>query len=235
MQHEVVSGPDFPLLTTLVLLPAIGALLVALVPRRRVGAARLLGLLVSAAVGALSVWTMVSFNRADDGFQFVSKHSWISDLGISWNLGLDGISLFLVVLTGLLFPLAIIGVKPKHDPYIQSSRMCGSCHTIDLPVVDSSDPVQPVGPSTPHSIEQATYLEWLNSAYQNEFGTPGPQAQSCQDCHMPVVADDTQGDHAPSGRLRGDAPAPVYGLTISTSLAARTSGCPSSDSASSMR
>ncbi|MEA3055477.1 MAG: NADH-quinone oxidoreductase subunit [Actinomycetota bacterium] len=115
MQHEVVSGPGFPLLTTLVVLPAIGALLVAVIPKRRAGSARLAGLLVSAAVGALSVWTMVSFDRHDDGFQFVSKHSWISDLGISWHLGLDGISLFLVVLTGLLFPLAIVGVKPKHD------------------------------------------------------------------------------------------------------------------------
>ncbi len=77
-----------------------------------------------------------------------------------------------------------LAVKPKHDEYVKSSRMCGSCHTIDLPVVDKP-PVQPINPSTPHSIEQATYLEWLNSAYQNEFGTPSKNAQTCQDCHMP--------------------------------------------------
>ena len=76
-----------------------------------------------------------------------------------------------------------LGVKPKHDDYIRSSRMCGSCHTIDLPVVDN--PPAPINADTPHSIEQATYLEWLNSRYQNEFGTPGKFAQSCQDCHMP--------------------------------------------------
>ena len=113
--HEATSSPDFPLLTVMLVLPALGALLVVLMPSRRLGGARQLGILVSAAVGALTVWTMVSFDRADDGFQFVSKHSWISDLGISWHLGLDGISLFLVVLTGLLFPLALIGVKPHHD------------------------------------------------------------------------------------------------------------------------
>jgi NADH-quinone oxidoreductase subunit M len=106
---------DFPVLTSLVVLPAIGALVVALIPSTRHAGARQVGLLFSAAVGALSVWTMVDFDRTDDGFQFVSKHSWISDLGISWHLGIDGISLFLVVLTGLLFPLAIVGVKPKHD------------------------------------------------------------------------------------------------------------------------
>ena len=41
---------------------------------------------------------------------------WIERLGISWHLGVDGISLFLLVLTGLLFPLAILAVKPDHDP-----------------------------------------------------------------------------------------------------------------------
>ncbi|MEN3273414.1 MAG: NADH-quinone oxidoreductase subunit, partial [Actinomycetota bacterium] len=84
-------------------------------PKGRAHTARLLGVVVSAAVGALTVWMLVEFDRGNAGFQFVSKHSWISDLGISWHLGLDGISLFLVVLTGLLFPLAIVGVKPKHD------------------------------------------------------------------------------------------------------------------------
>jgi hypothetical protein len=70
-----------------------------------------------------------------------------------------------------------LGIKPKFDDYIKSSRMCGHCHTINLPVVDSATPGM-------HSIEQATYLEWLNSSFQNEFGKPGPDAKSCQDCHM---------------------------------------------------
>ena len=49
-----------------------------------------------------------------------SKHTWIEPWGISWHLGVDGISLFLVVLTGVLFPLAIVGVDPHHDekPYL---------------------------------------------------------------------------------------------------------------------
>jgi mono/diheme cytochrome c family protein len=68
-----------------------------------------------------------------------------------------------------------LGVKPKSDPFIKTSRMCGSCHTINLPVVDQ----KPIG----HNLEQLTYLEWLNSSYQNEFGH-NPKAQTCQDCHM---------------------------------------------------
>ena len=69
------------------------------------------------------------------------------------------------------------GIKPVFNSYIKTSRMCGSCHVIDLPVVD--------GAPGEMKIEQATYLEWLNSQYQNEFGTSWPKAKSCQECHMP--------------------------------------------------
>ena len=82
-----------------------------------------------------------------------------------------------------------LAIKPKHDPYIKSARMCGSCHTINLPVVDWKPPT-PSGtaaegprPVTHSSLEQLTYLEWLNSGYQNEFNG-GPKAQTCQECHM---------------------------------------------------
>jgi NADH-quinone oxidoreductase subunit M len=110
------SGAGFPLLTALILLPVFGAVLVALTPKSRGEVARLVGVASSAATGALSVWLLTQFETHDAGFQFTSNHSWIKDLGISWHLGVDGISLFLVVLTGLLFPLALWGVKPHHDP-----------------------------------------------------------------------------------------------------------------------
>jgi hypothetical protein len=90
-----------------------------------------------------------------------------------------------------------LGIKPKHDPYIKSSRMCGSCHTINLPVLDWKQP--PPGntaegprPLTHSSLEQLTYLEWLNSGYQNEFNG-GPKAQTCQECHMPSSYSNSKG------------------------------------------
>ncbi len=49
------------------------------------------------------------------GYQFEVNRSWISEFGISWHLGIDGISLFLVVLTGILFPIAILATDPHHD------------------------------------------------------------------------------------------------------------------------
>ncbi|DAC37087.1 MAG TPA: NADH-quinone oxidoreductase subunit M, partial [Candidatus Poseidoniales archaeon] len=43
------------------------------------------------------------------------QQTWIKSLGIEWFAGVDGISLFLVVLTGLLFPFVVIAINPKHD------------------------------------------------------------------------------------------------------------------------
>ena len=71
-----------------------------------------------------------------------------------------------------------LDVKPKYSNYIQSPQMCGSCHTILLPVLDSPNPNKT-------SVEQATYPEWLNSQYRNEYGSVGATPKTCQDCHMP--------------------------------------------------
>lgn len=71
-----------------------------------------------------------------------------------------------------------LGIKPKFNDYIQSAQLCGSCHTIVLPVLDSRTPGKT-------SVEQATYPEWLNSQYRKEYGSVGSTPKSCQDCHMP--------------------------------------------------
>ena len=106
---------DLPILTLLVLVPAVGALAVALMPSRRPDSVRLLASLVSVFVGALSVWLLSAFETADGAFQFVTRQEWIGAWGVSWHLGVDGISLFMVVLTGLLFPFVILVVDPHHD------------------------------------------------------------------------------------------------------------------------
>ena len=109
------GAADFPLLSMLVLVPAIGSLLVALSPRRRPEYAKLIATVTSVGVGAMSVSMLRAFDGHSGGFQFVSRHPWIESWGISWHLGVDGISLFLVVLTGVLFPLAIVGIDPHND------------------------------------------------------------------------------------------------------------------------
>lgn len=112
----VSTGVPFAVLPALVLVPAVGALLVACLPRRRPELLKLVAVSTSVVVGAMAVWMLSGFD-AENGaeLQFRSSATWISDLGISWTLGVDGISLFLVVLTGVLFPIALLAVDPEHD------------------------------------------------------------------------------------------------------------------------
>jgi NADH-quinone oxidoreductase subunit M len=105
----------FPLLTATVALPAIGALAVALVSKRRPELCRTLATVFSVLTGGLSIAILIAFERGVAGFQMVDNTSWIEDLGISWHLGVDGISLFLIVMTGVMFPIAILGAPAHHD------------------------------------------------------------------------------------------------------------------------
>ena len=107
---------DFPLLNALIFVPMAGALAVALLPRSRPDLARPIGTLFAAIAGAMSLSLAWQFDAADGGFQFESVVSWIPALGISWHVGVDGISLWLVVLTSLVVPIVLAGVDPHHDP-----------------------------------------------------------------------------------------------------------------------
>ncbi len=105
----------FPILSMLVFVPVAGALLITLLSKRRPEYMKLVAAVSSIVTGAMSVWLVAEFDGHATGFQFVSKHTWIEQWGISWHLGVDGISLFLIVLTGVLFPLAILGIDPHND------------------------------------------------------------------------------------------------------------------------
>ena len=111
----MLSGSDFPILTVIVLSPVVGAVILALLGNRRRELIRPVALMSTIVTAALTVWLLASFETGDPGFQFVSEAVWIDVWNISWSLGVDGISLFLVVLTGLIFPIAIVGVDPHDD------------------------------------------------------------------------------------------------------------------------
>ena len=106
---------SFPILSALILLPILGAVLITVISNKHLEIVKLIAMLFSVGVGAMSIWLLASFKTDNSGFQFVSQHDWVTSWGISWHLGVDGVSLFLVVLTGILFPLVILGVDPHHD------------------------------------------------------------------------------------------------------------------------
>ena len=82
------------------------------------------------------------------------------------------------------------GSDPVHSGHIATSEVCGSCHTVHLPVLHR-------GKTIGHTYEQTTYSEWAFSDYRTGTTPDGPlplgrgeRSQSCQDCHMPTKSTD---------------------------------------------
>jgi len=96
------------LLTLLVALPTACAVVVALTPRAAVRLQKLLALAVSTAVFVFSLALVRGFQPVAQ-MQFEENHAWLPAYGISYHVGLDGLSLWLVILTTFLTPLALLG------------------------------------------------------------------------------------------------------------------------------
>lgn len=99
---------SFPILTWMLLLPLIGAFVILGVPRERVGTIRWVALGTSLGVLALGLGLLSGFDPAQPGPQFVHHWDWAPSIGAAYRVGVDGISLWLVLLTALIFPLALM-------------------------------------------------------------------------------------------------------------------------------
>ncbi|AMY11683.1 NADH-quinone oxidoreductase subunit M [Luteitalea pratensis] len=110
----------FPLLTLTVFAPLLGALLLLVLPNQngeRNGLVRGIALGISLVVFALTLAVWRAFDGSSADFQLVERVPWIPAFGIDYHVGVDGISLWLVVLTGFLTPLALLsswhGIEKK--------------------------------------------------------------------------------------------------------------------------
>jgi NADH-quinone oxidoreductase subunit M len=101
----------FPILSSLVALPIVGAVILMFVrdDEEHAGLVRNIALVVSALVFAETLLLWSRFNAGSPDFQFVERHTWIPAFGISYFVGVDGISLLLLVLTGFLTMISLLG------------------------------------------------------------------------------------------------------------------------------
>ncbi len=98
---------DIPILSIIIFLPLVGALIsFALGSNKRM--AKMVALVFSAISMILSILLLTEFDIGSGSFQFTENYSWISSLGISYSLGIDGIGLLMVILTTVLVFLAIL-------------------------------------------------------------------------------------------------------------------------------
>ena len=110
------------LLTLAITLPIIGALVLMVIPNRdgsKDGLIRWLAFAISMLAFAvtLALWAGFDSSPSAPAFQFVERAAWIPQFGIEYYLGIDGLSLMLIVLTGFLTPLALLsswhGIEKK--------------------------------------------------------------------------------------------------------------------------
>ncbi len=96
------------ILSIILALPLLGACAVLVFPRHAATAIKTTGLVFSGAAFILSVWLFMAFDEIQPAMQFVEYLDWIPSLDIGYHVGIDGISLLLVVLTTFLTPIALL-------------------------------------------------------------------------------------------------------------------------------
>jgi NADH-quinone oxidoreductase subunit M len=95
-------GFEFPILSVIMLTPAVGMLIILFLPHDSQRAVRWVALASSALSLVLTLYLWQMFDRSVSGLQFVERMLWVKSLGIYYYLGVDGISLPMVLLTSIV-------------------------------------------------------------------------------------------------------------------------------------
>jgi NADH-quinone oxidoreductase subunit M len=135
---------DFSVLSLLTFLPLVGAVFILTIqgdPENAARNARNTALCTSTFTFALSLFILARFDPSDPGFQMVEKVEWLPQLGLSYHMGIDGISLFFVLLSTFLTPICILAsweaVQTRVKEYmiaflVLESLMVGTFCALDL-------------------------------------------------------------------------------------------------------
>ena len=95
-------------LTLLMLLPIVGTVVIAALPKANETLTKQVALATTLVVAAATIWLAVGFQRDNVDLQFVQKFSWIPSFGINFALGIDGLALFLILMSTVLAPIVVL-------------------------------------------------------------------------------------------------------------------------------
>ena len=102
---------DFPIISSLILLPAIGSLFIFFINQNNSpNSIKRVSLFISLANLALSIYLWILFDQSISDFQFIENRTWLMGF-INYKVGIDGISILFVILTTLITPLCVISVN----------------------------------------------------------------------------------------------------------------------------
>jgi len=99
---------QFPILSVIVFTPIIAAILILLIPAERKTEVRVTALAAAIIAMLLSVWVYFSYDIPAGGYQFTEQYNWLPQLGITFFVGIDGMSAPLVLLTGIVMVTGVL-------------------------------------------------------------------------------------------------------------------------------
>ena len=95
-------------LTLLMLLPIVGTVVIAALPKANETLTKQVALATTLVVAAATIWLAVGLQRDNVDLQFVQKFSWIPSFGINFALGIDGLALVLILMSTVLAPIVVL-------------------------------------------------------------------------------------------------------------------------------
>jgi NADH-quinone oxidoreductase subunit M len=93
---------QIPILSIIIFTPIVAGLIILLYPAERKNAVRVTALIAASVAFLLSLWVYFSYDSSAGGYQFVERYEWIPRFGISYYVGVDGMNLPLLLLTGIV-------------------------------------------------------------------------------------------------------------------------------------
>ena len=103
------------LLTIVGVLPLIGALLIALIPNKSAELIKWAAFAATVLVAIASIFLATGFDKSVTGMQYVQSNAWIAAFNINFAVGIDGISLVLILLSTILVPIVILATWHESD------------------------------------------------------------------------------------------------------------------------
>jgi len=120
---QLLINPEYPhILSTLIFLPLAGAILLLFI--RNENFARYWALGITSLTAILSIPLLRAFDMSTSKFQFVEQVSWIKSLNIQYVIGIDGISILLIMLTTLIMPLCVLASWTYIKSRVQAFMVC---------------------------------------------------------------------------------------------------------------
>ena len=139
---------NFPILSSLILLPTLGALFIFFVRSSsgKYQASKYLSLFISIANFFLSIYLWYIFDKNSVDFQFVENKEWLSGF-VNYKVGIDGISILFIILTTFITPICIISTQPKRRrPSVRAvstnfrDEISVTCKKIKVSAFENQDP-----------------------------------------------------------------------------------------------